>query len=408
MQTWLLGVSLIGSLSGLFLSAILMAHHLGTPHFQDIVAQTCGMENTGGCHVVNRSGLSRFLGLPIAFWGWQYYMANLLLVIGYLLERKHTVFLKLALYLGFAALAIDALLFLYSFFVLKTLCPLCVYSYIATVLSLVPLFFYVQYHKRTQRGSTMFFQELRSLLAQKITFVLLAVFIISMSLTFLYCHKGESENKAQDFHKVLEQAAQDFLKAYEKEPIVDLGKPATPGRGATQGILTIHEFADPLCPYCSLMGKKLKDFSERNPEKVKIIYRHFPLDKNCNKNLKTQIHPGACELSYALQCAADQNKFYEMHDAIFADQSNWSRNANLAELTSLAEKLGMRPSLFKTCFSSRTAREKVSQDMDHAHRLQVTGTPTLFVNNRRLPTVHNDFLEFFLQKLLEHEAKKKK
>lgn len=398
LAAFLMVLIFLGCVAGLFLTAILMSHHQGRSEFQDIVEKTCGISSSSSCDVVNRSDFSRFLGMPVAFWGWQYYMAVLLLILGFFWE-KNIFYLRLALLLGLFAILFDLVLFSYSFFILKTLCPLCVLSYGATFLCTIPLFFYIRHYSKQ---SEVYMKKI------KVRWLLGGIFFTSLSLSFLYCREEPSqrqENK-KDFNAVLEEAFQDFLKAYEKEPRVDLGNPVAGFRGASEAKFVIHEFADPLCPYCSLMGKKLKDFVSKNPNKVKVIYRHFPLDKNCNSKMKQQLHAGACELSFAMQCAHQQNRFFDMHDAIFAEQATWAKQANLADLSQLAKSLGMNVAKFQTCFQGNFARQAVARDLNKASELNVSGTPTLFVNNRKLPAVHADFIEFFLQKLLEHEEKK--
>ena len=409
----LLSTILLGALCGMLLTIVLMEHHRGGAE-RAFVTEVCGSDPDSGCNAVNRSPGSKFLGLPVAWWGWLYYSTILCLLFAYFIWRE-ALLLQLMLLLGTVAVLTDLGLFLYSILALGTVCNLCVLSYAATVLTILPTYAIIRDFRKTKETFMSYFpQNTRSSWPRlrKAALLVVSGVIVAAVSGLMYCSEPKEApqdhgRSQQDYNALLNAAYQDFLKAYLENPKVELGNAVGGKRGPAGAILKIHEFADPLCPYCGLMGMKLKAIAEKYPADIQIIYRHFPLDNTCNKTMQKQLHAGACELSYAMQCAGAQGKFFEVHDEIFADQKGWSQKANLAALKELAVSKGANAAAFQNCFTSAAAKAAVTGDISTGIKLNVTGTPTLFVNGRRLPNVHIDFLEVFLSKLIESEKQRR-
>ena len=108
-------------------------------------------------------------------------------------------------------------------------------------------------------------------------------------------------------------------------------------------------------------------------DQVKFVYYHFPL---------TQIHPLAFRASLAVECANDQNKFWEYHDLLFINQPKFSRT----ELVSYAEGLGLKYGIYlRTCLDERAKNDVVRADMDEGIKRDLKGTPTFYVNGKVVP-----------------------
>lgn len=149
-----------------------------------------------------------------------------------------------------------------------------------------------------------------------------------------------------------------------------LGNPNAP--------ITMIEFTDFECPLCQ------KFFQESYPvikEKyiqtgqVKYLVRHFPLN----------IHPEAEAAALASECALDQGKFPEMHDALFDTQESWAGNPqHLAHFKKLAGDLHLNQSQFDQCLDNQTHLEKIRQEAKQGGELNIEGTPTFFINNEKI------------------------
>jgi protein-disulfide isomerase len=162
-----------------------------------------------------------------------------------------------------------------------------------------------------------------------------------------------------------------------------------PIRGAAEAPVTLVEFSDFHCPFCNRAQATLKQVLERYPDKVKLVYRDFPLDR---------LHPRARPAAEAARCAHDQGKFWEYHDLLYA---NTPRAAS-EDLRRYAQQVGLNVAKFEQCVSSGVHKAAVQRDIDEGGRLGVTGTPAFFINGRPLEGAQP--LEAFVR-LIEEELR---
>ena len=152
---------------------------------------------------------------------------------------------------------------------------------------------------------------------------------------------------------------------------VEPGVAGAPVRGPAAAPVTIVEFSDFQCPYCKQVVPTLAQVLSRYGEKVKLVFRDFPIDS---------LHPQARKAAEAARCAHDQGKFWEFHDALFAG----APNASAEQLKTYAQQVGLDVPSFERCLGSRTHTAAVQKDVEEGTRLGVTGTPAFFVNGELL------------------------
>lgn len=137
--------------------------------------------------------------------------------------------------------------------------------------------------------------------------------------------------------------------------------------GPADARVNIVEFADFQCPACRTFAGTLKALRGEYPRDVAVTYRHAPLPN----------HPFAIAGALASECAADQGRFKEFHDALFVDQgaiglAPWTRFATSAEVPDVPA--------FERCVSTSAPNARIARDTLDAARLGVVGTPTVLVN----------------------------
>jgi protein-disulfide isomerase len=142
-----------------------------------------------------------------------------------------------------------------------------------------------------------------------------------------------------------------------------------PVKGAATAPVTIVEFSDFQCPFCSRVNPTLKQVEDKYGDKVRVVFRNFPL---------LQIHPFASKAAEAASCAADQGKFWEMHDKLFANQQKLA----VDDLKAHATELGLKADVFNQCLDSGKKEAEWKKDMDEGASYGLTGTPAFFINGR--------------------------
>src|ERR1700676_5580498 len=150
----------------------------------------------------------------------------------------------------------------------------------------------------------------------------------------------------------------------------------SPSLGPIDAQITLIEFADFECPSCRQLDRILRDLLPQHPE-IRLVYKDFPL---------TALHPWAMTASLAGQCATQQSpaSFWKIHDIIF-DQQDVITPSNVWEkMTDFANQLGLNAETFRTCMANPETTREIEKTTAEGHELNVTGTPSIFVNGRRI------------------------
>ncbi|MEM9456817.1 MAG: thioredoxin domain-containing protein [Myxococcota bacterium] len=138
--------------------------------------------------------------------------------------------------------------------------------------------------------------------------------------------------------------------------------------GPPDATLTIIEFSDFECPYCSKAAEGVAAVKKRFGDKVRFAYRHFPLS----------FHPAAQPAAEYSQCANEQDKFWALHDEIFANQRSLGTDA----LRRMAQDAGLDMTKLDECLASGRATKQVEADMAKGREVGVRGTPSFYFNGR--------------------------
>ncbi len=147
-----------------------------------------------------------------------------------------------------------------------------------------------------------------------------------------------------------------------------VGDEGSPSQGPKDAPVTIVEFSDFQCEYCSQLSKILHEAVAKYG-KVRLVYRQLPL---------SQVHPLAEKAAEASLCAADQNHFWEMHDLMFDTQ----KALTVEDLKAKAAQLKLDTAAFNSCLDSGKNAGKVKQDEREAYSLAVANSPSFFINGR--------------------------
>lgn len=168
-------------------------------------------------------------------------------------------------------------------------------------------------------------------------------------------------------------------------PIDVTGSPFT---GPEDAPVTIAVFSDFQCPYCARVSQLLDPVMEKNPDAVRIVYKHYPLPN----------HKMARSAALASYAAYKQGKFWEYHDELFANM----RSLSPEKFEEIATTLGLDPEQFKKDMSSTAAMQQIQRDMMAAKKVGVRGTPSIYINGRKLKKRSPEAI----QEIIDEELKK--
>ncbi len=169
------------------------------------------------------------------------------------------------------------------------------------------------------------------------------------------------------------QAYADSLRArtdivvYLRPPSVEVAHDPARVKGDPKAPITIVEFSDFQCPFCKNAEVTLKKVLAKYDGKVKLAFMDFPL---------REIHNQAQTAAEAARCAGEQGKFWEFHDALFADQSKLKE----PDLAGHARALGLDEKSFQSCLASGKYKSKIEADLAQGTKVGVAGTPGFFIN----------------------------
>ncbi|PWT79991.1 MAG: disulfide bond formation protein DsbA [Acidobacteria bacterium] len=148
-------------------------------------------------------------------------------------------------------------------------------------------------------------------------------------------------------------------------------------QGPENAPVTLEEFGDFQCPPCGMLHPVLKQMEGEFRPKLRIIFREFPL---------VPTHEHALAAARAAEAAGLQGKFWEMHDILYENQKAWHDVFDIRPVfEGYATKIGLDLDRYRRDLSSNTVEQRIFLDGKRGHSLNVTGTPTVFLNGKEIP-----------------------
>lgn len=162
---------------------------------------------------------------------------------------------------------------------------------------------------------------------------------------------------------------------YEKKDMsaVNLRKGEVNSKGPDDAPVTIVEYSDFQCPYCSKAYQTIEnEVLKKYGKKVRFIFKHFPLD----------MHPWAMSAAIATECAAIQNKesFWKLYSNFFEKQAEINPDNVKSKVIEWLSKEGIDKGKFEKCYDNKETKAKVEKERQEGMSLGVSGTPGFFIN----------------------------
>jgi protein-disulfide isomerase len=203
-------------------------------------------------------------------------------------------------------------------------------------------------------------------------FVPLAIIIAGAMISGAVIYSNNKNvNLAEEAQRQIAQAPE---KTEDPSKIYSVSVDDDPIKGNPNAKITIIEFSDFQCPFCKKVLPTIQKILENYSDKVKFVYRDFPLDFHNNAQIAAE----------ASECADDQGKFWEYHNLLFGKQKEWEEADGVKKFKKYAESLKLDAEKFDQCLDSGKYEEEVKKDLSDGKKNGVSGTPAFFINGRKL------------------------
>ena len=167
--------------------------------------------------------------------------------------------------------------------------------------------------------------------------------------------------------------------------------------GAGNKKVTLIEYGDFQCPACAQYFPLIIQIEEKYGDDITFQFRNFPL---------IQIHNNAMAAHRAAEAAANQNKFFEMHDALYGQQKSWADASNPTPIfESFAGQLGLNLEQYKTDVASAKTNDIINADIAEGKKIGANSTPTFVLDGKKIDNP-NDLADF--SKLIDEAIAAKK
>jgi protein-disulfide isomerase/uncharacterized membrane protein len=348
-------------LAGLFSSIYLAISHYRV--YSDIVYESfCAISRSLNCDTVSQSPYSILLGVPVSVWGIVGYSLFFFLLLFSLFsknqrERVWTLLFIIALFFS----GYSVILALISTYKIHSYCIVCIFTYAVNLL-LTYFAWMIRNRYRCEAIPAALQFDIRFLLKwPKIIVPIIGVYAIgSVSMLLLFPHYWEMTPPDRSINLATGQTSDGH-----------------PWIGAENPELTIVEFSDYQCFQCKKMHYYLRRIIKKNPEKIRLVHRHFPMDHIINPIVTQPFHNGSAKMAMLSIFANQNNKFWEMNDALF-DIPRYTQKLKLRTLSEVTELSFKELTLV---FRNGDLWERLRKDIQAGLKYGLTGTPGFVIND---------------------------
>jgi thiol-disulfide isomerase/thioredoxin len=166
-----------------------------------------------------------------------------------------------------------------------------------------------------------------------------------------------------------DQLSDHVRQRYAASSLVQIRTEGAPSHGSVAATVTVVEFSDYECPHCAAAIPILRQIERDLEGRIRVVHMNFPLSG----------HLHAMAAARAALAAGRQNKFWEMNDLLFQNQ----RHLETQDIERYATQLGLDLARFRADAASPETEQAVQATRREGERLQINGTPTIFINGRR-------------------------
>ena len=372
-RLWLTIVALIGLITSIKLTVIFYESNYNPYALNSF----CTINSLIDCDGVAKTPHAVFFGVPLAIWGLVLY--TFILFMTYVDKLKNFKLLKFLevfknppsyiFAIGILAFFISMTLAFISIYEIKKICILCFFTYFLNLIIAIIAAY------KTKKLDDLFVDCFKDFYAaikvKKYLIAFLAVVVVGVS-TLVYLSKSfvlaPHMKRISEFEKIRHMKSNPYKVSGNV-----LGDP--------NGRVLVYVYSDFQCPACSMFNiiihRVAHDFKD-----VRIVHKNFPLDNQCNKQMKLQMHPGSCLLAKYAIAAGYQNKYWDMNDLLFEKKPK-----NEIELLNYAKEAGFDIEKLQEDVKTEQVAQQLQSELELANKNKLNATPVLQIGLKIIPGV---------------------
>lgn len=223
------------------------------------------------------------------------------------------------------------------------------------------------------------------------------VYILPFMVALVFYQWVRLEGLAQTISKLADYSPLEELENFDSQEKFEINlNPKTPVLGPPEAPVTLVVFSDFQCSNCGMFASNFTDLVHYNEGILNIKFKYFPLDQHCNPLLQEEFHDLGCLAAYAAEAAHLQGKFWEYHDRLYTRNPNSFTEETFYEV---AKTVGLDMNIFTSDFKSEACQRKIASDIEEGIKLELDGTPSVYLNGRRVYDLRPENLNFLIRYL---------
>ena len=330
-------------------------------HTDILYTSFCAVSQSINCDTVSQSPYSIFLGVPIPIWGIFGYLFFLLLLSfagSKAADRRRIWPVLILISLGFCLYSL--ILAYISRYYIHAYCLMCIVGYGINFLLL--LFTWIAKRRFSEKGFfRVLIKDVQFLWSfrKRVISVFTPMAALGIALLLFFPHYWHFE-----------------LPEISANTNTGVTEDGSAWIGAETPELVITEYTDYMCFQCKKMHAYMRQIVEKNPDKIRLVHKHFPMDYGFNPIVDEPYHEGAAKLAIASAYALYEDRFWQMNDRLY-DIPSGTKTLNIKKL---AEETGINYKVLLGSPRIKFLRSKVKLDIIEGIELGITGTPAYLID----------------------------
>jgi protein-disulfide isomerase/uncharacterized membrane protein len=345
----------------------------------------CSLGSGFDCDTVSSSQYSEIGGISLGFIGWAAFSFFIVLTVIFGPGHKaHARVRRLLAWVVAIALAADVALLGVQLLIIKNVCLVCLFTYLANIGIFTGLLWQTcvdnQIHwKESLR--ILFFQKRGARFGGSslaVSFILMGGLLAGGWVAVEQAKKTETGAESPAVSTDLPT----FKEVWQTTPRKDVPIRASDAtKGSPKAKVQIVVFSDFECPHCKRAAFALGNAIEAMGDRVRMAYKHFPLSSECNPELDRPMHPNACMLAHLSYCANKKGNFWPFHDKVYFEFSEADIRAPAAEVKEKLKSFLSKEEIDR-CLEDPATLANTREDIQLGQKLQLKGTPAIFINGK--------------------------